>query len=32
LALRFGLELGRRLDQAAGRIAEPIEPTVPPCD
>lgn len=26
LALRFGPELGRRLDQAAGRIAEPIEP------
>jgi protein ImuB len=26
LALRFGPELGRRLDQATGRIAEPIEP------
>jgi len=29
LALRFGPELGRRLDQATGRIAEPIEPTRP---
>jgi nucleotidyltransferase/DNA polymerase involved in DNA repair len=27
LALRFGPELGRRLDQAFGRIAEPIEPS-----
>ncbi|AMX97884.1 MULTISPECIES: DUF6504 family protein [Mesorhizobium] len=26
LTLRFGPELGRRLDQAAGRLAEPIEP------
>lgn len=26
LALRFGPELGRRLDQAMGRIAEPIDP------
>ena len=26
LALRFGPELGRRLDQATGRLAEPIEP------
>lgn len=26
LALRFGPELGRRLDQAAGRVAEPIDP------
>jgi protein ImuB len=29
LALRFGPELGRRLDQANGRIAEPIEPIRP---
>jgi protein ImuB len=29
LALRFGLELGRRLDQATGHIAEPIEPIRP---
>jgi protein ImuB len=29
LALRFGPELGRRLDQATGRIAEPIEPIRP---
>ena len=29
LALRFGPELGRRLDQATGRIAEPIEPVRP---
>lgn len=29
LALRFGSELGRRLDQATGRIAEPIEPIRP---
>ena len=29
LALRFGPELGRRLDQAAGGIAEPIEPIRP---
>lgn len=26
LALRFGPELGRRLDQAMGRVAEPIDP------
>lgn len=26
LILRFGPELGRRLDQATGRLAEPIEP------
>ena len=30
LALRFGPELGRRLDQALGRLAEPIEPVRPP--
>ena len=30
LALRFGPELGRRLDQAMGRIAEPIDPIRPP--
>ena len=30
LALRFGPELGRRLDQAMGRLAEPIEPVRPP--
>src|ERR1700729_1978344 len=29
LALRFGPELGRRLDQATGRLAEPIEPLRP---
>jgi protein ImuB len=29
LALRFGPELGRRLDQAVGRIAEPLEPIRP---
>jgi protein ImuB len=29
LTLRFGPELGRRLDQAVGRIAEPIEPIRP---
>lgn len=29
LALRFGPELGRRLDQAFGRMAEPIEPIRP---
>lgn len=29
LTLRFGPELGRRLDQAAGRLAEPIEPVRP---
>jgi protein ImuB len=29
LALRFGPELGRRLDQAIGRSAEPIEPIRP---
>jgi protein ImuB len=29
LALRFGAELGRRLDQATGRLAEPIEPIRP---
>jgi protein ImuB len=30
LALRFGPELGRRLDQAMGRLGEPIEPIRPP--
>ncbi|UVK43643.1 DNA polymerase Y family protein [Mesorhizobium sp. AR07] len=30
LALRFGPELGRRLDQAAGVLNEPIDPTRPP--
>jgi len=30
LALRFGPELGRRLDQAMGRLAEPIDPVRPP--
>jgi protein ImuB len=30
LTLRFGPELGRRLDQALGRTAEPIEPVRPP--
>ena len=29
LTLRFGPELGRRLDQAIGRIGEPIEPIRP---
>jgi len=29
LVLRFGPELGRRLDQAIGRITEPIEPIRP---
>jgi protein ImuB len=29
LALRFGPELGRRLDQATGSLAEPIEPIRP---
>ena len=29
LALRFGPELGRRLDQAYGRLAEPITPVLP---
>jgi protein ImuB len=29
LALRFGPELGRRLDQACGRLAEPIDPIRP---
>ena len=30
LALRFGPELGRRLDQAIGRLSEPIDPVRPP--
>lgn len=30
LALRFGPELGRRLDQALGRLNEPIDPVRPP--
>ena len=30
LTLRFGPELGRRLDQAMGRLAEPIAPIRPP--
>ncbi|VFU17780.1 protein imuB, putative damage-inducible mutagenesis protein (plasmid) [Methylocella tundrae] len=30
LALRFGPELGRRLDQALGRLSEPIDPARPP--
>jgi protein ImuB len=30
LALRFGPELGRRLDQAMGRLSEPIVPLRPP--
>ena len=30
LALRFGPELGRRLDQAMGRISEPIDPVRAP--
>ncbi|MEO3434469.1 DNA polymerase Y family protein [Inquilinus sp. CAU 1745] len=29
LTLRFGPELGRRLDQALGRVSEPIEPIRP---
>jgi len=30
LARRFGQEIGRRLDQALGRIDEPIDPLAPP--
>ncbi|HUZ90506.1 MAG TPA: DNA polymerase Y family protein [Methylocella sp.] len=30
LALRFGPELGRRLDQAMGQLSEPIDPVRPP--
>jgi protein ImuB len=30
LVLRFGPELGRRLDQAFGRLSEPINPVRPP--
>ena len=30
LALRFGPELGRRLDQAMGKLSEPIDPVRPP--
>ena len=30
LALRFGSDIGRRLDQAFGRISEPIEPAEAP--
>jgi protein ImuB len=30
LTLRFGPEIGRRLDQAMGRTGEPIEPVRPP--
>lgn len=30
LTLRFGRELGRRIDQATGRTGEPIEPVRPP--
>jgi protein ImuB len=30
LALRFGPELGRRLDHAMGRLSEPIDPIRPP--
>lgn len=30
LTLRFGPELGRRLDQAFGRLSEPIDPIRPP--
>jgi protein ImuB len=30
LALRFGPELGRRLDQAMGNLSEPIDPIRPP--
>jgi protein ImuB len=29
LALRFGPEIGRRLDQALGHVAEPIAPIRP---
>lgn len=29
LALRFGSEIGRRLDQAFGRLLEPFDPVVP---
>jgi protein ImuB len=29
LALRFGPEIGRQLDQALGHLAEPIAPTRP---
>jgi len=32
LALRFGPELGRRLDQALGLASEPIDPVRPPSD
>jgi protein ImuB len=30
IALRFGMAVHRRLDQALGRVFEPIEPVVPP--
>ena len=30
LALRFGPELGRRLEQALGRLADPVDPVRPP--
>jgi protein ImuB len=30
LTLRFGAELGRRMDQATGRTGEPIDPVRPP--
>ena len=30
LALRFGPEIGRRIDTALGRMAEPVEPVRPP--
>lgn len=30
LVLRFGPEIGRRLDQATGAVAEPIDPVRPP--
>ncbi|MGE0767947.1 MAG: DUF6504 family protein [Hyphomicrobiaceae bacterium] len=30
LILRFGVELGRRIDQAIGELAEPIDPIRPP--
>ncbi|CAH1661824.1 Protein ImuB [Chelatococcus asaccharovorans] len=30
LALRFGPEIGRRLDQALGLVAEPVDPIRPP--
>ncbi|TGQ77354.1 MULTISPECIES: DUF6504 family protein [unclassified Mesorhizobium] len=30
LALRFGPEIGRRIDQALGAVAEPIDPVRPP--